>query len=378
MIEFNLGKTGSGKSFKMVKDLIGFLVDTNCYIVTNLPLEMGELNDYLRRKYPRKEIDLMGRVRLLEKDETRQFYLHREHGNDLEPSTKQQEKIMQFPDFEGAAVKSGKPVVYFLDEAHIYWDSRAWAEVGLTMNYYCSQHEKFAAYIILCTQFLDQVELRLRKHANEFHECVNHAMRNLFIFQQPKYFTVLTTYKPPPCPPDTTERYTLDLEIAKCYRSTGGIGVFGRIAQRFHKKRKGLPWWTVFAAAPILILGLSYGPGYIWDWFTKKEESSPTRTESRDVGARGEAQNGARPFSPTGGPSGLGHEATEKEERYVTGTLRKGERFVIVWNDGTVTTQSENELPETGVERVRRTHVKIKGVVYPVKPNTEKTKKPPD
>lgn len=382
MIEFKLGKTGSGKSYLCVKEIIDFLLGTDCYVVTNMPLVMAELNEYFAREYPGRPVHAVHRVRLLEKEETREFYLHREIGNDLKPVSKQQEKLMQFPDFEGAALKSGKPVVYVIDEAHIYFDSRAWAEVGLTMNYYCSQHEKFKAHIILCTQFLKQVELRLREHAVEFNECINHGMRSFLLWKQPKYFTVVKTYKAPPCPAEHTERYTLDPKIAKCYRTTGGVGIDGKVDARFAKKRKGLPIWTVPIFAVAVIAFLNYVPSWLFNWGANKM-AGKTSTEKQ-----------AEAFKPTGNVTVTKavdtgqHKEDEKradygttemprnQDRYVTGVIRQGQRFVIVLDDGTVRTDRDNwDAPKPLIQSVARTYVEIEGRRYFVKPHVDNTEK---
>jgi len=372
MIEFKLGKTGSGKSYLCVKEIIDFLRDTNAYIATNMSLELGELNAYMQRHWPDRSIDTIGRVRILDAKESAEFFLHREYGNDLPAVSKSEEKLLHFPDFEAAAQKSGRPIVYVIDEAHIHFDARAWAQVGQTMNFYCSQHEKFSAHIILCTQFLKQVELRLREHASQFTECTNHAIRNILIFKQPKYFTATITYKAPPCPAETSDRYTLDKEIAACYRTTGGVGVNGAIAQRFTKNRKGWPIWTAPVIGLGLVLALSYGPSFLLKWGAKKtlgvEETTQAHTDQT-----------TRPLSisPVIPPV---EKQTDKylvgqvpEGVYLTGAIRHGQRFVIVLSDGTVRTDRDNwDQKNPPIEAVSRTFADVAGRRYYYRPRPAK------
>lgn len=370
MIEFKLGKTGSGKSYLCVKEIIDFLRDTNAYINTNLPLDLGELNAYMARKYSELGVDVIGRVRILDAAETAEFYLHRERGNDLEPVTKAQEKLLQYPDFEGAAQKSGRPVVYVIDEAHIHFDAREWAKVGLTLNYFASQHEKFSTHIIFVTQFLKQVELRLREHATQFTECTNHALRNILVFKQPSYFTANVTYKAPPCPPESTTRYTLDRDIAKCYRTTGGVGVAGQLSGRFYKKRKGLPIWTAPIVILLIITALVYGPS----WLIKKGTetalgaaevapvvNAPVRQQEEPVPTNTRQAVDTEDKTPAKGvvPEGV----------YLTGAIRRGTRFVLVLSDGTVRTDRDNwDEPRRVVESVSRTFADIRGQRYYYQP----------
>jgi len=373
MIEFKLGKTGSGKSYLCVKEIIEFLTSTDAYIVTNVPLLLGELNAYMQRKYPDRSIDVIGRVRLLEKAETREFYLHREYGNDLQPVTKQSEKLLQFPDFESAALKSGKPVVYVLDEAHIYWDARAWAEVGLTLNFYCSQHEKFSAHIIFCTQFLKQVEMRLREHATQFEECVNHGLRSLWIWRQPKYFTVRRTYGPPPCPAENTQRYTLDKEIAATYRTTGGVGVTGNVATRFEKKRKGLPAWTVFILAGGVCAAIYWGPDKLIGLLMHRVDPAPTEHRAEPVKTVDRSAANGFGMLPSAAPGLPPVVIPSQPLRICTGVLRWGNRFLIQFEDGTTMSNDDNQLAKlkgqpVPVEFVSRRLVVVEGVKYPVRP----------
>jgi len=381
MIEAKLGKTGSGKSYLCVKEIDEFLRNTDAYIVTNLALKLDELNAYYQQEYPQLSIDVVGRVRLLELHETREFYLHREYGNDLERVTKQEEKILKFPDFEAAAKKSGRPVVYVLDEAHIHWDARAWAEVGLTMNFFLSQHEKFFCHIAYCTQFLKQVELRLREHTTRFDECTNHALRNFLLWKQPKYFSVCTTYKAPPCPSERTERYAIDKKLAACYRTTGGVGVFGSTSHRFEKPRKGLPWWTALAALGVIALIFWFGPDALFNLVLGRvnhagdvQHVAPGVASATGLGTKAEnshVESLPRPVSDS--PERTGSVDLSPELRtegqhegpFLVGILRRGLRFSLVFSDGTSVTHLDNlDLPKPYVTSVARNFADVGGVRY--------------
>jgi len=259
MIEFFLGKTGAGKSYLALKRTTEFLADyEDGYVVTNLAINKGKLNAWMKKTFPGLEPDVVGRVRILSDDECRAFFLHREPGNDLLPVTKEQESRLQFPNFEDASKKSSH-VLWIIDEAHIFFDAREWAQVGPTLNFFASQHRKFKSDIVLVTQFLDQVEKRLRQHATQFHECQNFGLRRMAFWRMPSVFRVRLTYKAPPCPSEYTQTYRIDPELAACYDTTAGVGVKGgRAPERIRKK--GLPFWTAIAAGLLFLVFLYFGP----------------------------------------------------------------------------------------------------------------------
>jgi len=253
MIEFLLGKTGTGKSYLALKRIASALVESDdVHVLTNLSVDVGKLNALLKRRHPHIEPDVVGRVHFLNDDQIRRFFLYREPGNVLEMVSKEDEKNLRFPDFDGACKRSGLRILYVIDEAHIFFDAREWAQVGPTLNFFASQHRKFRCDIIFVTQFCDQVEKRLRLHAAKFTECVNFGMRKLLFWKLPKVFRTLETYKAPPCPPDSTNNYTMDLELAGCYDTSAGVGVTGGNGPE-KIRRKGLPFWTLPALGAGLV-----------------------------------------------------------------------------------------------------------------------------
>lgn len=268
MIEFILGKTGSGKSYLALRRVADFLVESDDgYVVTNLAINLGALNAYLKKEYPDREPDVCGRVRLLSEQEARQFYLHREVGNDIEAVSKEDEKALKFPAFEAAANRS-QLVLYVIDEAHIFFDAREWANVGATLNFFASQHRKFRSDVIFITQFLDQVEKRLRQHSTKFTECVNYGMRKFTLWKLPSVFRTLETYKAPPCPVESSGTRRMNKELADCYDTTAGVGVSGgRKPEKI--RRKGLPFWTLLAGAAALVVVFWFAPDLFVKGITK-------------------------------------------------------------------------------------------------------------
>lgn len=266
MIEFVLGKTGGGKSYFALRRIVEFLVESpDGYVVTNLSINVGELNAYLKEEYPHLEPDTCRRVRILSDQEARQFYLYREIGNDIAAVSKDDEKAMRFPAFEEAANRS-QPVFWVIDEAHIFFDAREWANVGATLNFFASQHRKFRSDILFITQFLDQCEKRLRQHATKFTECLNYGLRKFLVWKMPSVFRTRETYKAPPCPSDSSATYKINPKLARCYDTTAGVGVRGgRTPEKI--RRKGLPFWTLIAGATALICAFWWSPDAVMKIF---------------------------------------------------------------------------------------------------------------
>lgn len=379
MIEFLLGKTGSGKSYLALKRAAEFLHewDDNGIVVTQLAIHTGKLAAYLKKKYPDKEPDVVGRVRFLQDHEARQFFLFREFGNALVLTSKEQQQNLQFPDFFTASRE--KHVLYIIDEAHLFFDSREWQNVGLTLNFFCSQHRKFNCDIIFVTQFLDQVEKRLRNHAVKFYECVNFGVRRLAFWKLPKVFRVYETPKPPPYPAEWTSTCRMDFELAECYDTTAGVGTKGGGSPE-KKRQKGLPFWTLPAFGAVLVAGFWFAPDAAILGITKAL-SPETAARVAPVAGVGKEE---KPATVSGAPHAPSFRSSAadigplpprgivqpypRDEIRVRGYSASGARAIVVLSDDTTVT--ENSPRFGGIDR-RGNAVKIDGVWLPLVPLRE-------
>lgn len=353
MIEFFLGKTGAGKSYLALRRIVEFLIEhPDGFVLTNLSINKGALNAYLKTEYPKLEPDVVGRVHLLDDTQCRQFYLYREPGNVLSETSKDDQKNLRFPDFESAARKSNQ-VLYVIDEAHIFFDSREWANVGPTLNFFASQHRKFRSDIIFITQFLDQVEKRLRNHATSFSECFNWGLRTMLVWKMPKMFRVAVTYKAPPCPSENSETYRINTALAACYDTTAGVGTKGGFKPEI-KRQKGLPFWTLPAAGVALIVVLSYVPeaaiGAMLGTFDKVEKTAvntvaqPPPAVVKEIGAPG--LNNAY-TQPTLHPERF--VAPAPPPLRVVSYVVRGDKALVTLSDGRIVTESDPEFG--GIDR---------------------------
>ena len=363
MIEFLLGKTGSGKSYLALKRAAEFLREwgDDGIIRTNLAIHTGRLNAYLKKHYPDIEPDVVGRVFFLEDQQVRQFFLYREPGNTLEMTSKEEQQNLHFPDFEAASDKAGKHVLYIIDEAHLFFDSREWQNVGLTLNFFCSQHRKFRSDIIFVTQFLDQVEKRLRNHATLFTECVNYGVRRLMLWKMPKLFRTYETPKPPPYPAEYKGTCRMDFELADCYDTTAGVGAKGgRPPEK--KRQKGLPFWTfpallggsvvAFWFAPDIFVGGAFKVlGHNEKALEEKVQAAVTPSPIQKEGVVNQNGSPGVNNAPVSLAETLPKDVTASRPvpKKVRGYVVRGNQAVVVLDDGTRVT---NDDPEWGgIER---------------------------
>ena len=65
-VHFISGKPGGGKSLYAVRLVVDELVHGSRVVITNLPLELGRLNEFLQERFPGKTVDIFQRIVLLE------------------------------------------------------------------------------------------------------------------------------------------------------------------------------------------------------------------------------------------------------------------------------------------------------------------------
>lgn len=365
MIATVLGKTGSGKSRFLTEEFVikRLLEDDDTYIITQLPLNLGELNAYFAEQYPGKPVHCLDRIRILTHAEAREFFCHREIGVDLPMPTKAQLDAPEtgwLKPWDEAATRSRWRITYIIDEAQIYFDSREWAKVGRAMNDVISQHRKLKIDdIIFATQFLKQLELRLREHSALFYECMNWGMRSVGWFKAPRIFTVRVTSKPPPCEADYTIKAKLDLKVAKCYDTTAGVGIQGGRKPEVIKRRGMNMLWLIPIILVAIVL-LAYGPEAVFAWATgaKKKPSESHSAEGAHVGpARAVTVSAKGLVLAAEGGTGRGADRSgervaeapavveKSPEVYPTGWAKLGRRFIVQLSDGSRLTEEDMDRP---------------------------------
>ena len=246
-IHIILGKPGSGKSRHSTEVAGRQLLETNRNVVTNLPIDMGRLNEFLQERFPREPVDVVRRLRIMTDDEMRNFWKFR--GPDLRSTDEIAGKVDEEKRF---GTDDGRGVCYLLDEAHIAFNARDWAVLGRDAIHYMSQHRKLGDVVFPITQAVGNLDKQFRSVAEDYTVCRNEAVMKLGPFRGAPRFKLRRYYSEPTNNAEPYETVTFDLDKkgwASCYDTAKGIGVHGSKAD-IGRRAKGISIYWVF---PIVI-----------------------------------------------------------------------------------------------------------------------------
>lgn len=322
-----LGKPGSGKSRYVTGKVIQELREGKRNIVTNLPLNLGRLNEYLQETYPKEDIRVLQRVRIMTDDEMRRFWTIRgqkdaptNYPEDLPPflewykgfpfeegqqitqdllervaahkeSARQQydtairdlqrkrtEWISNFGTIEGT-----EGVVYFLDEAHIAFNARDWATFGREALHYLSQHRKLGDDVWPITQAPGNLDKQFRSVAQDFTVLKNDYKARYSIFKGRGRFVWKSYNQEPSGNMEPFMRGTFELDptgIASCYDTARGIGVHGSKAD-IGVKAGGISIWWAAVGVLVLVSSILWVPKLLSGVVASKMDKSGKRVEAK-------------------------------------------------------------------------------------------------
>ncbi len=280
MITVVHGKPRNGKSYVALRDyIVDELLYGRRYLVLGFPVKLPELNEWLQRKHPKHDIDLLKRVRVLTKEQVRKFWLYGPGNFELADVTKDQERAGQFADLETMQREFPEGILYVIDEAHIYFDARSWALIGLSLSNYTSQHGKLDHNCVFVTQHIDKLEKRIKVDAQEFVEVVNYGMRHIWtLFRMPARLRTMTRYAFPG-PVDRNSLSKLDPELANCYDTMAGVAMAGARAPETHRKRGISVWWAL-PVVSLAVLAIMELPGWLVNGFLSSVPGASQDTPS--------------------------------------------------------------------------------------------------
>lgn len=298
---------GGGKSFYGVREVIEELRFGSRCIVTNLPIKLPDLREYLHLVDKHAQfIDINKRVRVLSEDEAREFYLHRETGLDIEPVSSKEAKAGNYQNYPSEAFQ-GAGVMYILDEADKLFHSRNFQNYSMACSFYLSQHRKLNDEVMFIAPVLQHLDKQLREMTAEFIYVKNTAHQKMLGFRGPGYLLVKAYNFPVTAGrsdvPAWTKRYALDKKMATCYDTMSGIGVSGRKSPETVKK-KGLSIWWMVPVALIFIGGLMSVPYLLNSGVTgffkgQAEKALPDGDSSSSPAAPAGSDGDSRSESPT-------------------------------------------------------------------------------
>jgi hypothetical protein len=403
MIQFVCGKPRHGKTrWAFTKLLVNELRLTDRYVCTNVAVIPEKLAECLQKKYG-TDFNIRKRLRILTDQECFRFWRHFGPGLDLEgrkevfqdddepeeeegdgdkKGKKKKKRKLTVPDF---SERESVSVHYLIDEAHILYPARRWYLVGDEALWCASQHAKMGDDWTFITQALSQVDSQLRGLGEEFHYMTNHAKRKQFfgLIKSANVFSRRMYYQPVKADTDQAceelRMYTLDKEIANCYKTASGVGIVGKLADVGQDKRTGLPFWT-WGVVGVVALVLLWNAPSAWAWAAGKvvngiegktraaitSKSVPGQVAGDSPGAAVAAQSvkwadlQRSGSAPSVSVKPAAEDGKPFKPVYLTGVVWFGRSMARVFlSDGRVYTLADREL-----QYVSKTTAIVDGVLY--------------
>lgn len=285
-IHIIMGRPGGGKSYWGLNVIRQRLLETNQYVITNLPVDVGKLNEHFQDRYPEKTIDVCRRVRLLDDEkETKYFFSYRPQGwRCYVPPVEKQHRADYSLDYSRLTLDGSDPVedseamtcdvsslggvLYVIDEAHLFYGARNWKDLGRPVIEYLSQHRKLGDTVLLISQHPQQIDKQLRLVVQDFTVLRNLSYEKIGLFRSLGGKCLKSSYLDMPNSqqkPMETGLVTIDVGgLAECYHTAKGVGMGGGgTADIDHQKSKGLPLWSVFIFLAVLLVFVFTVPGYV-------------------------------------------------------------------------------------------------------------------
>jgi hypothetical protein len=380
-IHFISGKPGGGKTLYSVKLILEELIHGTRCIVTNVPLKIQELNSYLQREYPfafqRRFIDpglhISEVVILIDEDDLSKFFTFRGGGVRLESVSNAEWKCGKRPDY--TSVKDGG-VFYALDEVHIAFNSRAWADTGAEVLYYLSQHRKLGDDVVCITQSVGNVDKQFRSVAQDYTYIKNLAKQKVGLFRLPSIFTRNTYPQPATDTSKPMESGTFSLDVtglASLYDTARGVGIHGRGGADTNARKKGLHWaWVIVGLVALGVL-LKYLPTILTHAFSHHAPMHQHQPAATNAPAAAPA---LPTFQPKPSPAPNRNDSSETkvadtspavDDVYCCGFSLLGGQPVAIMSDGTQIGQ------EDGLQKLAKKYIVVAGRKIPIhaKPEPE-------
>ena len=265
------GKPRGGKSYLAVEAIYKELCDPKSqrFVVTNIALNFEHIAEWLAKDGVKHEVNLRRRVRVLNDEETGEFWCYEPH---FEFKNRKTIKVnrrgteIEVPDFtyedgsaRGDSTKDNPGTFYVIDEVHIFFPSRAWQRTGEDCTYFLSQHGKLKCDVCMVTQHVDQCDKALRRLAQEYMTVRNLSREPIMGFRLGSLFRFNRMLNSPTSAnPYVFESgfKTMNFEkFGSMYDTSAGVGITGSMVPNVEKKGRSL-WWLAIPVA-----------GFVMFWF---------------------------------------------------------------------------------------------------------------
>lgn len=339
-IHFISGKPGGGKTLYSVRLIVEELVNGSRMVITNVPLNLGALNEYLQKEYPHHTISVIDRVWVLTDEQTAEFWTYRPNGVRIERLSQADWKSGRMPSYAGAK-DSG--VFYAIDEVHNFFGARQWAETGRDVLFYLSQHRKLGDTVVCITQAIGNVDKQFRSVAQDFTYLRNLSKERYGIFRLPSLFVRKTYTTPATDTSDPMETGTFKLDVrglASCYDSAAGVGIHGKLADSKERKKGFNLVWGMAGTVLLFCVIAFWAPEAIASFFRTDAERGIRRpgsgavTNSPPPSSQGHAVT--MPPAVRTGPSSVPPVGVSSKTVKMTGAAKFDGRILVILSDGRV------------------------------------------
>ena len=279
MLYFVDGKNGSGKSLFAMHKIVESLEHTRKTVVTNMDeIKLPELNDLLHRRAKESgedAPDLHGRLLIIQKADTPEYYRYRSNGIVLPPVKEEDDygKRIKLSEFRDSMKDYFKPVgespgvIYFLDEVQDYFNAREWANTGRAVMWHVGKHRHLDDDIYWMTPASEEVETTLRRKAHKWYRLQNRYRVKFKGFKVPGKFIWQEFYgiPGPSSVVESSGSFKLDPKdgFASTYKTTGALGV-GTGKPETSGLAKGPPFFVMIgligAGMLVFFCGMLYVP----------------------------------------------------------------------------------------------------------------------
>jgi hypothetical protein len=267
-IHFISGKPGGGKSLFAVMCVLDELRLSRRNIVTNLPLNIGNVAHYLHQQYG-DSLQAARRITLLDEKQSFNWWLYYGQGLKLEARREidindGDRKVARKSVVDYTARGESVGVLYVIDEAHKFHSARAWSTHGEDGFYYCSEHRRLGDDVLLVTQAIGNVDKQLRSIAQDFTYMRNFYKERYGIFRSFSCFARRTYGEPATGQPGQlcleSKRFKIDVAgVCSCYDTNASVSIVGRTGGDTQEKQKGLPLALLFALIFFAVVGGAVG-----------------------------------------------------------------------------------------------------------------------
>ena len=381
MIHFIIGGFGGGKSYSGLRLIRSELLNGNRGICTNLAIDEKKFSKYLGDTYPKINVSLHQRLRILTDEEIGEFMLHRISRNhlwyDIPAPDKDAEKRGVRPDW---SLLRDNGIFYVIEEAHEFFNSYQWQEIGRAFRAYKNQNRKFSDDIIFITPQITEIDKQLRISGQSYTQLINLGKKKIKGVRLPPIFLAreYSTIPDRNTSPMNSYTYGLDLKLADCYDTAKGVrGVQGGLADK-ERKTKGISWWLVLGVCTVITISFFFGPPLISRLIFKRTFGRGTHLTATTSPPSLRLKNKTEDHEyrtnedvVIAGQRRFEKQAAEGEDVVCTGYTVEPKDIVVYLSDGRVARASRLQ-----VQGVNEDFVRAFGKVYRVSPGLVAEKKP--